>query len=134
MCPVSVRGPALGGPVFTVFAIPCTYRALRRTRRLSGWLFDVQCGALLEASIGVPRETADVPRLYRVVGRPGPAAEPRALVVLQCLLNARLIVHHERSVLGDRFTNGSALQQEHLGARGAGRDGDRFVGADDDAR
>ena len=65
----------------------------------------------------------------------GPGQPPTgALVIHQRLLNAYLIGNHERPVLGDRFTDGSALQQEHLGASGAGSDGNRFVGADDDTR
>ncbi len=71
-------------------------------------------------------------RLHRIVRGPGPSPEARGLVVEDRLLYAGAIVRHERSVLGDRLTNGSALQDEYLGTPCSGGHGHRLVGTDDD--
>ena len=52
--------------------------------------------------------------VHRLVARPRPAAELRALVVGERLLDLRRRVHHERAVLHDRLADRAALQQQQL--------------------
>ena len=47
----------------------------------------------------------------------GHPPKPGTAVVGEGLLDARLVVHHERPVLRDRLTDRPALQHEHLGSR-----------------
>ena len=71
--------------------------------------------------------------VHRVVGRPRPSTEARAAVVGEGLLDARLVVHHERPVLRDRLTDRPALQHEHLCSRRPTGDREGLVGAHDGA-
>ncbi len=66
-------------------------------------------------AVGAPREAPGVSRVHRLVARPGPAAELRALVVGEGLLDLVARVHHERAVLHDRLADRAALQQQDLG-------------------
>ena len=60
-----------------------------------------------------------VPGVHWSVRWPLPAAKTRTLVVNEGLLQFFSTVHYEWAVLGDRFANGSALQQQYLGHLGA---------------
>ena len=66
--------------------------------------------------------------MHGIVGGPRPPAEPGRAVVGERLLDAGLVVHHERAVLRDGLADRAALQHERLGA--AGPAGERDLGVD----
>ena len=59
-------------------------------------------------------EATSLAIVHGTVGRPRPAAELGALVILEGLLDLGAGVHDERPVLRDRLTNGTGLQEEAL--------------------
>ncbi len=73
----------------------------------------------LGATVGVPREPFAIGAVDGTIAGPRPPAELRALVVGECLSNLGLGVHHERSVSGDRLTNRTPLEDQHVGRRRA---------------
>ena len=72
---------------------------------------------LLDPAVGVTGEAAAIARVDRRVLGKRPAAELRAPVVLERLLQFGAGVHHEGPVLRDRLADRPPLQQQHFGAR-----------------
>src|SRR2546426_161082 len=69
----------------------------------------------LDVAVRVTGEAARIARVDGIVRGPGPAAEAGGLVIAEGLLDFVAGVHHEWSVLGNRFADGTALQQQQLG-------------------
>src|SRR5205085_427521 len=64
-------------------------------------------------------EAALSARVHRIVDRPGPSAEAGGLIIAEGLVNFVARVHDEWAVLGDGFSDRTALQQEQFGFIGA---------------
>ena len=65
-----------------------------------------------DSSVGVLGESAGIPVMHGRVLRPGPAAELRAAVVVEGLLQLGARVHHEQSGLRDGLSDRVALQEQ----------------------
>jgi hypothetical protein len=88
-------------------------------------LLVVEFGTSFECPVGMSGETSNVAWLYGIIGWPGPTTKTGGLIVEQRLIDTGAVVHDEGSVLGDRLTDGSALEYENLCAGGPGRHSDR---------
>src|SRR5882672_370502 len=84
---------------------------------------------LFDSAIGVFRKPAALARKHGCVVAIRPAAELRAPVVGERLLELGPGVHHERAVLRHRFRNRPALEHEDLDAAVGGRDRQLEIGA-----
>ena len=73
-------------------------------------------GRFFETAIGMTSESRVVDRVHRSVDGPGPTAKPGALKVKEGLTKSGVIVHDEGALLGNRFTDGTALKDETVGA------------------
>ena len=82
----------------------------------------------LHAAIGMSREPPFSAVVNRIVCRPGPASESRALIVLDRALDLGAVVHDERAVLSDGLSDGPTLEKQYF-AFVAGFELDRDVAA-----
>ena len=89
-------------------------------------LFDV-----FEVAVDMFGEAARVAPVDRVVARPGPTAEARALVIREGLLDLGAAVHDERALRGDGLADRAPLQHQQLARVLAGFDFDFDVRAHD---
>ena len=94
----------------------------RRRRRFSGQ------DRFLDATVGMAGESGRDRPVRRIVGRPRPPAELRALVVVESGGDLGARVHHERPVLGDWLADRTPLEHEQLDRSGLGHELDGRVG------
>src|SRR5262249_29272600 len=88
----------------------------------------------LDLPIRVARESASLARMHRLVLAERPAAELRAAIVVERLLELRARVHDERTVLRDRLGDRRALEHEDLDWGIEGGDTHGLVACDVDRR
>ena len=72
----------------------------------------------LHAAVRVYCVTAFRMRKNGIVGWPWPSAKARSAVIVECLLYLCPRVHHERSILYDRFSDRPALKQKQFAFNG----------------
>lgn len=69
---------------------------------------------MLLSSIRMHRKSASIPCVYVIGARPGPTAKLCALVITHRLVQFRLGIHHEGTVLGHWLADWAALQQQQF--------------------
>ena len=70
---------------------------------------------LFESSVGMKGEASPIPFVNRSIGRPWPASKTSSLVIVKGLTQAGVIVHHEGSLLGYRFSDRTTLKNQAVG-------------------
>ena len=82
---------------------------------------------VVRVTVRMDGESTGVRRVYGIIGGPGPPTEAGSLVVTERLLDSRLVVHDEGTVLGDRLTDRPPLEDQDLGPFAPGRDLQRGI-------